>query len=80
MSQEQLKAFAEKAQADPALQAKIKVAPDPETVIGIAKEAGFTITAEDLSTAEGNLTDEDLEGVAGGTTTLITISIIYTVK
>ena len=34
-------------------------------VVAIAKAAGFTITTEDLNTHRQNLSDEDLEGVAG---------------
>ena len=35
-------------------------------VVAIAKAAGFWITTEDLNTHRQKLSDEDLEGVAGG--------------
>ena len=35
-------------------------------VVSIAKTAGFLITTEDLNTHRQNLSDEELEGEAGG--------------
>ena len=67
MSEEQLKAFLEKVKADTSLQEKLNEAADADAVVEIAKEAGFSITAEDImqsSTVE--LSDEELEGAAGG--------------
>jgi predicted ribosomally synthesized peptide with nif11-like leader len=79
MSEEQLKAFLNALEADTGLQAKIKAALEGEidtpdeiaAVLAIAKEAGFAITAADLLRLEAQnileLSDEELEGVAGGT-------------
>ena len=72
MSEEQLKAFLETFKTDTSLQDKLKAAASPEAAIEIAKEAGFAITAEDIqsmqSAAEApeELSDEELEGAAGG--------------
>ena len=66
MSEEQLKAFLEKVQADTSLQEKLKAAADANAVVEIAKEAGFTISADDLTKAVSEISDEELEGVAGG--------------
>ena len=66
MSEEQLKAFLEKVQGDTSLQEKLKAAADANTVAAIAKEAGFIISADDLTKAQSELSDEELEGVAGG--------------
>ncbi len=66
MSEEQLKAFIAKVQADTSLQEQLKAAADAETVVAIAKAAGFAITTEDLNSARQNLSDDELEGVAGG--------------
>ena len=63
MSEEQLKAFLEKVKADTSLQEKLKAASDADAVVAIAKEAGFSISAEDYAS---ELSDEELEGVAGG--------------
>ena len=68
MSEEQLKAFLEKVKADTSLQEKMKAASDADAVVAIAKAAGFSITAEDLNSDRQNLTDDELEGVAGGGT------------
>ena len=42
MSEEQLKAFWEAIQSDPALQQKLQGVTDPASIVEIAKEAGFT--------------------------------------
>jgi predicted ribosomally synthesized peptide with nif11-like leader len=66
MSEEQLKAFLEKVNADTSLQEKLKAAKSPEDVVDIAKEHGHEFTADKI---EGitELSLEELEGVAGGT-------------
>ncbi|KZR88107.1 Nitrogen fixation protein of unknown function [Synechococcus sp. MIT S9509] len=66
MSEEQLKAFLEKVKGDTSLQEKLKAASDADTVISIAKEAGFSISTDDLKKAQSELSEEELEGVAGG--------------
>ena len=71
MSEEQLKAFIAKVQADTSLQEQLKAeGADP---VAIAKAAGFTITTEDLKTARQTLSDDDLEGVAAGATNFLTV-------
>ena len=69
MSEEQLKAFLEKVKGDTSLQEKLKAASDVDAVVAIAKAAGFTITTEDLSSHRQNLTEDELEGMAGGANT-----------
>ncbi len=66
MSEEQLKAFVEKVQSDTSLQEKLKVAADSDVVLAIAKDAGFSISAEELAKAQSGASEEELEGVAGG--------------
>ena len=69
MSEEQLNAFLEKVNGDTSLQEKLKAAASPEAAIEIAKEAGFAITAEDIQSMQSatvELSDEELEGAAGG--------------
>ena len=62
MSEEQLKGFLEKIKGDTSLQEKLKAeGADP---VAIAKAAGFTIKQQDLWRPD--LSDEELEGVAGG--------------
>ena len=79
MSEEQLNAFLEKVKGDTTLQEKLNGAADSGAVVEIAKEAGFSITAEDImqsSTVE--LSDEELEGAAGGQncqTTVVKVGI-----
>ena len=64
MSEEQLKAFIEKVQADTSLQERLNAeGADP---VSIAKEAGFSISAGDLTNAQSEISEEELEGVAGG--------------
>ena len=72
MSGEQLKAFLEKVKGDTSLQEKLKAAADANAAAAIAKEAGFSISADVLKNAQNapsapsDLSDEELEGVAGG--------------
>ena len=69
MSEEQLKVFIEKVKTDTSLQEKLKAAASPEAAIEIAKDAGFSITAEDIQSMQSatvELSDAELEGAAGG--------------
>ena len=66
MSEEQFKAFLEKVKADTSLQEKLNEAADAVAVAEIAKEAGFSISAEDLTKAQSEVSDEELENAAGG--------------
>jgi len=74
----QLKAFIEKSKADKELMAKLDElgAKDAgaDEIIALAKENGFTITADEIEKmkdgdeASGELKEEDLEAVTGGWT------------
>ena len=68
MSEEQLKAFLEKVKGDTSLQEKLMAAADADAVAvaAIAKEAGFSISVDDLTKGQSEISDEELEGVAGG--------------
>ena len=68
MSEEQLKAFLEAVKADAGLQEKLKAAGHTDAVVAIAKAVGFVITAEELKRAQAEISEEELEGVAGGGT------------
>ncbi|KZR82593.1 Nitrogen fixation protein of unknown function [Synechococcus sp. MIT S9509] len=77
MSEEQLKAFLEKVQVDTSLQEKLKAAADNDAVAAIAKDAGFSISADDLKKAQSELSDEELEGVAGGLGPKVSAGSLY---
>ena len=66
MSEEQIKGFLEKVKVDTSLQEKLKAASDADAVLAIAKEAGFSISGDDLEKAHSELSEVELEGVAGG--------------
>jgi predicted ribosomally synthesized peptide with nif11-like leader len=71
MSEEQLKAFLEKVKGETSLQEKLKAAADADAVLAIAKEAGFSISADQLtkrlnSPESVELSDEQLAMVSGG--------------
>ena len=69
MPEEQFNAFLEKVKADTSLQEKLNGAADADTVVEIAKEAGFVITAEDIQSMQSatvELSDDDLDAAAGG--------------
>ena len=66
MSEEQLKAFQAAVKADEGLQQQLKGAGDADAVVEIAKGAGFLISAEELQMSRAEISEEELEGVAGG--------------
>ena len=66
MSEEQLKAFLEKVQSETGLQEKLKAAASPEAALAIAKDAVFSVSADDLKKAQSEVSDEELEVAAGG--------------
>ena len=81
MSEEQLKAFLNKVKGDASLQEKLNA--EGADVIAIAKAAGFTIKQQDLLRQTSELSDEELEGVSGGTAATIsaaTVAILITKK
>ena len=67
MSEEQLKAFLEAVKADTGLQEKLKAGKDVDAVVEIAKAAGFVISADEIKKSQAEISEEELEGVAGGT-------------
>ena len=75
MSEAQLKAFLEAVKADAGLQEKLKAAANADAVVAIAKEAGFTISAEGLKKAQTGISEEELEAVSGGTKTPPTVEV-----
>ena len=67
MSEEQLKAFLEKAKDDTSLQVELEAAADADAVVEIAKTEGFNISADDVNyTQPTELTEDELEGLTGG--------------
>ena len=74
MSEEQLKAFIEKVKGDTSLQEKLKASNSPDDVVGIAKGLGYEFTADKFA----QLSEEELEGLAGGLTNAGTVCSIVT--
>ena len=73
MSEEQLSALLAKLKQDDGLREKLKGAADLDAAVAVAKNAGFDVSKDDLmevqlSQADGELSDEELKGVAGGAT------------
>jgi predicted ribosomally synthesized peptide with nif11-like leader len=70
MSEEQLAALLAKLKDDAGLQEKLKGAADLDALLAIAKDAGFDISKAAWLRYQANqtleLSDEELEGVAGG--------------
>lgn len=77
MSQDQLKAFLEKVKEDEGLQKQLAALPQDdmqaaqEACVAIALESGYDFKSQDLQDlkideAEGDLSDDELEGVSGG--------------
>lgn len=66
MTNSQLQDFLKKVKNDSGLQAKLKNANSAQSVVETAKEAGFTINASELEMAKAEISEKDLESVAGG--------------
>ena len=72
MSEEQLTALLAKIKEDAGLQEKLKGAADLDAAVALIKEAGFDVSKADWlkyqgeQTLEASMSDEELEGVAGG--------------
>jgi predicted ribosomally synthesized peptide with nif11-like leader len=65
MSKENLDQFIQKVTDDEQLQVRIGEEIDIDSLIALGTEHGFEFTAEDLA-ADVELSDEELDGVAGG--------------
>ena len=70
MSGQQFNAFLEAIEANEGLQEKLQAAADVDAVVAIAKDAGFTISADDLKRVQAEVSedvlDETLEQANGG--------------
>ena len=71
MSEEQLKAFLEAVKADAGLQEKLKAATDAAAAVAIARAAGYVISVEELQRAQSEVSEAELETMAGGVGTKI---------
>ena len=65
MSIESAKAFIEKMKTDEEFAKKVKECKDGAARMAFAKGSGFEFTVEEIK-LEGELSDEDLDAVAGG--------------
>ena len=72
MSEEQVAALLAKLKDDAGLQEKLKGAADLDAAITLAKDAGFDVSKADWLNYQAQqtleLSNEELEGVAGGST------------
>ena len=70
MPEEQLTALLAKIKEDAGLQEKLKGAADLDAAVALAKEAGYDVSKADWLKYQAKqtieLSDEELEGVAGG--------------
>ncbi len=78
MSAVQLSAFIEAVKADKELQKKLKDAANLDAAVAIAKESGLDVSRADWLKAQAKqtleLTDEELEGAAGGVTPIFAMA------
>ncbi len=66
MSIESAKKFIETVKADKGLYDRVYQASSQDEGLQIAREAGYTFTLDEWVSAKGELTDDELEHVAGG--------------
>ena len=80
MSEEQLLAFVQAVKSDLTLQDRLKGAENLDAVATIAIESDYLVTKVEFLKAQAQqtleLSDEELETVAGGTTPIFTVFII----
>lgn len=62
---ESVKAFIEKIKTDGAFAAKLKEITDSNARLEFVKAAGFNFSDEEIKQIQGELSDEDLDAVAG---------------
>ncbi|KZR84112.1 Nitrogen fixation protein of unknown function [Synechococcus sp. MIT S9509] len=78
MTQEQLTAFITNAKGNTSLQERLKVAADTNTVASIAKEAGFSISTDDLNNkAQAEISEGELEGATGGRIVCVSFGSLF---
>ena len=82
MSLETLNAFIAKVQSDSSLLEQVKAVTDANGAVAIARSAGFEITAGDVIRQQARiaseLSDDELENVAGGSVTMLKAAGIFT--
>ena len=66
MSTESARAFADRVRTDPALKARLAAAATEQARLDIAKAEGYDLTRDDVQQIRGELSDADLDAVAGG--------------
>ena len=66
MSEDRLNAFIAKVQVDDSLQKRLQAVNDINRVLAIAKEAGFILSIDEVKAHQHQLSDEELQGIAGG--------------
>ena len=66
MSVESARAFANRVRNDPALRSRIEGAATDQARLDIARAEGFDFTRDDVLKMRDELTDDDLDRVAGG--------------
>lgn len=66
MLYEHLNAFQAALADDAALKAAFHAAPDLDTAVAVARDAGFLITGEQLKQLQSDLSDHELAAITGG--------------
>ena len=66
MSTESARALMERVGSDEELRKKLEGAATPEEWVGIAKDAGYDVSDDDVKRLRSEISDDDLEKVAGG--------------
>ncbi len=65
MSEDHLRAFLAKVQADAYLQDQLKAVTNGDAVVMIAKAAGFSVTIEAMDSYRRSVSEEQIQDVAG---------------
>ena len=82
MSEQQLTALLAKLKDDAGLREKLQGAPDLDAVLALAKDAGFEVSKAEWLKAQASqtleLSDEELNAIAGGNCSLRQKTKVYT--
>lgn len=66
MSVASAKAYVEKIKTDEEFAKKVKACKDADERMAFVKKAGFDFTVEEINSLKGQLSDNELDAVAGG--------------
>ncbi len=75
MSIESVKAYIERVETDEEFRAQVKAAADRETRMALVKAEGFDITAEAISAAKAELSEDRIDAITGSSSQVGAVTV-----